>query len=186
MRKTNAILGPAIILLLLIHVISGAFQLYGLLPGGLAVRKVLSFILAAGIVVHAVIGIVLTVQTVRIGRQGGKTPLKGNERFWLGRISGLAMMLLILYHILTFTGSSGEVFRLKEFGVLQLAAHILLALAILLHLVSNIRPLFMALGIGNRKYLKDILVVLSVILLVCAAAFVFYYLRWNVLWRYRR
>ena len=42
MRKINAILGPALIVLLLIHMISGAFQLYGLIPGGSTVRTVLS------------------------------------------------------------------------------------------------------------------------------------------------
>jgi len=184
MRKVNAILGPALIVLLLIHAISGVLQLYGFLPGGNTIRSVLSWLLAGCTAFHAVIGIVLTVQTLRACKRSGRAYFRGNERFWIARLSGFAMLFLILYHILIFTEPAGEVFRLQAFGWVQTAAHILLVLALGVHLITNIRPLFMGLGIENRTFLRDILIVLSVVLLVCAAAFIYYYLRWNVLWRY--
>lgn len=184
LRKINAILGPAMIVLLLIHIISGAFQLYGLIPGGVLIREILSYLLLVLTGIHAVIGVILTVQTLRICRQEGRSYFRNNERFWLSRISGFALLFLIAYHVMLFTGESGEVFRLQAFGWVQMAAHIMMVLVLFLHLASNIRPLFIALGIGSRKYLTDILIVLAIILLVCAAAFVVYYLRWNVLWRY--
>ena len=44
-----------------------------------------------------------------------------------------------------------------------------------------LRPLTLALGLrGGRKWLGDALFVLSVVLLFAAAAFVIYYLRWNL------
>lgn len=184
MRKINAILGPALIVLLLIHIISGAFQLFGVIPGGMIIRTVLSYILLALTGIHAVIGVILTVQTLRCCRQEGKTCFKNNQRFWLSRISGFAMLLLIVYHVLVFTGESGAYFRLQAFGPLQLAAHVLLAAALFLHLATNIRPLYIALGIESRTFVKDTMVVLAIVILVCAAAFVVYYLRWNVQWRY--
>lgn len=184
MRKINAILGPAMILLFLIHGISGAFQLYGLIGGGSVIRTALSHLLLVLVGIHAVIGIILTVQTLKNCRQEGRSYFKNNERFWISRISGFALLFLIAYHVLTFSAESGEVFRLRMFGGAQLAAHILMALVLLIHLLTNIRPLFIALGLENRKYLKDILIVLSIILLVCAAAFFIYFLRWNVWWKY--
>jgi multisubunit Na+/H+ antiporter MnhF subunit len=58
----------------------------------------------------------------------------------------------------------------------------LLALAI--HLLSNIKPVAVALGLyGGKGYVRDILLILAIVLAVCAVAFVVYYLRWNVLWR---
>jgi len=185
MRKINAILGPLMIVFLLIHIISGAFQLYGLLPGGSVIRSVLSYILLVLVLIHAVIGTVLTIQTIRNCRRSGVSYFRDNQRFWIARFSGFAMLLLIVWHLLVFASPAGESFRLHAFGWLQMAGHILLVLVLLLHLAANIRPLFIALGIADRKYIKDILIVLSIILLVCAAAFVVYYLRWNVLWRYQ-
>ena len=56
MRKINAILGPAMIILLLIHMISGAFQLFSLIPGGNVIRTVLSYLMLALVAAHTVIG----------------------------------------------------------------------------------------------------------------------------------
>ena len=184
MRKINAILGPVLIVLLLIHVISGSFQLYGLIAGGSVVRKVLSYLLLILVLLHVVIGIVLTVQTICSCRQSGISFFRDNLRFWIARISGLAMLLLIVWHVLVFGTSSGEVFRLHVFGWLEMAAHILLALVLLVHLGTNIRPLLMGLGLAGRRYLRDMIIVFSILMLVCAVAFVVYYLRWNILWRY--
>ncbi|MBQ9030995.1 MAG: pilus assembly protein PilX [Parasporobacterium sp.] len=186
MRKINAILGPAMILLLLIHVITGVFQLTSVIPGGSMIRKVLAIILTVLVGIHMVIGILLTVQTLTACRKTGVSYFKNNELFWLRRISGFAMLFLIIAHILIFSGESGEAFRLHSFGSLPLILSLLLVLALAIHLITNIRPLFIALGIENRVFLKDIMVILSILLLVSAAAFLFYYLRWNVLWSYSR
>ena len=184
MRKINAILGPLMIVLLLIHIISGAFQLYGLLPGGSVIRSVLSYILLLLVIVHTVIGLVLTAGTIRDCQKSGAPYFRNNKRFWIARFSGFALLFLIVWHMLVFAFPSGGEFRLHAFGWMQMAGHILLVLVLMLHLAVNIRPSFIALGISARRYIKDILIVLSVIMLVCAAAFVVYYLRWNILWRY--
>ena len=184
MRKINAILGPLMIVLLLIHIISGAFQLYGLIPGGSVVRSVLSWLLLGLVLLHMIMGIALTARTLRDSRRSGVSYFRNNQRFWIARMSGFAMLLLIVWHLMVFAFPSGEVFRLHAFGGLQMAGHILLVLVLLLHLAVNIKPLFIALGIADRRFIKDILIVLSIIMLVCAAAFVVYYLRWNFLWRY--
>lgn len=184
MRKINTILGPVLIILLLIHVISGSLQLTGLIPGGSAIRNVLSIILLAVTGIHGIIGIKLTVDTFIAGRHGGRSPFKDNELFWIRRITGFAIVFLVIYHVIVFSGGQGEVFRLNTFEGLQLAAHIILTIAVAVHVMAGIKPLCMALGIADRRFIKDALIVLSVIMLVCAVSFVYYYLRWNVLWRF--
>lgn len=184
MRKINAILGPVMIILLLIHGIWGAFQLASIVPGGSMIRKVLSYVMVAAVAAHIVIGVCLTIQTLKAIKRSGAAYFKGNESFWLSRASGLALLLFIIYHMFVFITPGGEVFRLNMFGVVQLAGHILLVLALLIHLSVNIKPLFIALGIGSRKYVRDIMIILSVIMLAFAAAFIIYYLRWTFVWRY--
>ena len=185
MRKINAFVSALILLLFLIHGITGAFQLTGIMQGGSGVRTVLSWVMTGLVLIHVVIGIVLTVQTLRSLKRSGASYFRENTEFWIRRISGFAMMLLIIFHVIVFTGESGEAFRLTAFGWLQLAAHFLLLLAILVHISVNIKPLLISFGIGGgRIYIKDILLVLSVILAVCAAAFIIYYIRWNIAWRY--
>ena len=186
LRKLNAILGPVMIVLLLFHGITGAFQLTSLMPGGSVIRSILTLVLVVCVVIHAVLGTILTVESLVIWHRAGVSYFKNNEAFWIRRITGFAMIILIVYHVLVFSGTSGEAFRLNSFGGLQLAAHILLALILAVHLIMNIQPLMIALGIENRKFIKDVMIVLSILMLLFALGFVAYYLRWNVLWRYGR
>ena len=63
----------------------------------------------------------------------------------------------------------------------KLVLQILLVASLALHVITNIRPLMLSLGVrGGRKWLVDALFVLAVLLLFMAAAFVVCYLRWNV------
>jgi hypothetical protein len=173
-----------LVVLFLIHGIAGAFQMMGFIPGGSSVLKTLTWIMAAMVLVHMMIGILLTVQTVRITRKSGVSYRKENALFWIRRISGFVLMLLILLHLMVFMQTGTGFFRLGYFGVPQLIGQILMLLALAIHLLSNIKPVAVALGIyGGKGYVRDILLILAIVLAVCAVAFVVYYLRWNVLWR---
>jgi hypothetical protein len=78
------------------------------------------------------------------------------------------------------------VFRLHDFGMQELFGQILLLVSLTIHLLCNVKPLAIALGLHCGKgYGRDILLILSVVMAFCAFAFVVYYLRWNVLWRYQ-
>ena len=184
MRKANAIISALLLVLFLIHGIAGGFQLLGWLPGGLRVLTVLARAMVVLLVLHAAIGIKLTADAVRKGKKSGAFYARENRVYWTRRISGLALMVLIAVHVVVFLDSRGEVYRLTAFGMPQLVGQILMVLCLLVHILINIRPLLISFGIGGfRIYIKDVLFVLSVVLLFGAAAFAVYYLRWNVLWR---
>lgn len=184
MRKWNTIISIFIIILFLIHVIAGSFQLMKIIPGGNELMKNLSYFMLFLLAVHIIIGTKLTIDSIIIGRKSGRFYFKENALFWIRRITGFAMILLIVCHVVLFT-SKGEVFRLNNFDEVQLIFSILLVFTLLVHILANIRPLLIAFGFaGLRLYVKDVLLVLAIILLISAVAFVIYYLRWNITWRY--
>lgn len=182
MRKWNAILSAGILVLFLLHGVTGGFQLAGILPGGSTVRSVLSWLLVILLLVHAVIGVKLTGDTIAACKKSGVSYFKENKLFWARRISGFAVFVFIFFHVILFLGKNGEAYRLKFFGKLQLATQLLLVASVGLHVITNVNPLFIAFGRkGLKEYAVDILIILSVLLLFMGFAFLIYYIRWNIM-----
>jgi hypothetical protein len=184
MRRLNAIISIAVIALFLIHGIAGAFQMMGFIPGGSSLLKILTWIMLGFVFMHIIIGSILTVQTLRISKKSGASYYKENALFWIRRISGFVLMLLVFLHLTVFMQTGSGLFRLGYFGTPQLTGQIIMLLALAVHILCNIKPVAIALGLyGGRGYCRDILLILSIVLGFCTVAFVVYYLRWNVLWR---
>lgn len=178
MRKWNGILSLAALILLLLHGILGSFQLIGV--GSTAV-KALAWIAVGLLAVHAVFGVKLTVDTLRIWKKTGAAYFRENRLFWARRISGFSTLVFLLFHVTAFSAGGDGAYRLQWFNQGKLVLQLLFAASLAVHIITNIRPLMLSLGIkSGRKWLGDILFVLSVLLLFMALAFVIYYLRWNV------
>ena len=179
MRRINAILTPLILALFLLHAIAGGFQLLGL---GQTALKAVGFLCLGLIAVHACIGVKLTVDSILIWRKTGVGYFRENRMFWLRRISGFAVLVFLLLHLLAFHGTGdGGGYRLPWFTAGKLIAQLLLILSIGVHGISNLRPSMLSLGaVGLKRWAVDILLVLAVLLLFMGAAFLVYYLRWNV------
>lgn len=182
MRKVNAVVTVLIMALFLVHMIRGIFVLTGMVSGGGTFYTALTHTLLTLIAVHVVIGVTLTIKTLLICRKAGVSYMKPNRLFWIRRISGFALMLFLISHVLIFSGTTASgAYRLNLFGGAQLAAQILLVASLLVHLIGNIQPLRIALGIGDRHALRtDLLLVLAILLLLAGAAFVVYFIRWSV------
>lgn len=183
MRRINSLLTAVILILFLLHGIAGAYQLMGILTGGNPYLKICSWVLAALVAVHAILSIILTFQSLQSIRQSGASYWRENKLFWLRRISGLILFALILQHILFFWFRGTGAFRLRFFGVPQMAFSGCLVLVLLIHLLSNLHPL--ALGLGWTKGLsrwRDGLILLGFLLLGMAVSFLIYYWRWNRWW----
>ncbi|MBQ9382689.1 MAG: pilus assembly protein PilX [Ruminiclostridium sp.] len=180
MRKINAVLSIVMLALFLLHIIVGSLQLFGLMPGGSAVMQVLAWALVSAVAAHIVIGIKLTFDTLSAVKRSGTGHFSENKLFWARRISGFAVMLFMVSHIFVFMGSgSGGSFRLNLFDIPQLVCSLLFVLSLLVHIICNIRPLLLGLGVGKaRRYIGDAAFVLSVLLLAAGAAFVVYFVRW--------
>ncbi len=178
MRKTNAILSIAIIILFLIHGVLEAFNLIG--TGYISIKLLTRFMLLL-VAMHTVIGIILTAKSVSVWRKSGAAYFGENKLFWIRRISGFTIMLLIFFHVTAFGHTVNGTYVLNDFNVFRLTCQLLLAASAAVHIISNIKPLMIALGRKSsiKRCISPILV-LSVLLLFMAAALVIYYVRWQV------
>ena len=179
MRRWNAILTAAILVLFLVHAILGSFQLLGV---GDTTLKALARACATLIAVHIVISTKFTVDTLRVWKRTGVSYFRENRLFWARRLSGLAVMVLLVFHIAAFMGAGGAAYRLQWFDTAKLVTQLLLAAALALHIIANVKPVLISFGIrGLRARAGDIAFILSAVFLFAAAAFIVYYLRWNTL-----
>ncbi len=180
MRRFNAILAMGIVVLFFIHAITGAFSIAGISHGGGAWFSYLAIIMVILIALHAVIGIKLTIDSLIACKRAGTSYFKENKLFWARRISGFAIMILVIFHITIFSGSTQSgAFRLNYFGIAELTAQILMVISIAFHVITNVKPHMVALGSKNlKKYTADILIVISIVLLFIIVAFIIYFLRW--------
>lgn len=177
MRKANAILTAVIMVLLLLHGVLGSLSLIG---AGETTLRVLSWITLGLVGVHMILGIILTAQSVKVWHKTGAPYFKQNHLFWARRISGLAIMILIAFHVTAFGGMNQGAFRLSYFGTFKLITEILLAVAILFHIITNVKPMLISFGIKKLKpKASDILFVVSILFVFFVAAYIIYFIRWN-------
>lgn len=177
MRKLNIGLVLGILVTFLLHAITGAMQIAG---GQSQTSKTIAWICVAFICAHIIVGMILTYQTLHACRMSHTNYFKGNELFWIRRISGLVIMIPLIMHLVIFRAhGDGNTYRVVAFTAGRLISQILLVASIALHVLTNIKPLMIGLGINDhRGYTIDVLLVLSVLLLLFAIAFFIYYLRW--------
>lgn len=184
LRKINAFVALAIIILFLIHAIAGGYQMAGILAGGNQVLTVLAWIMVALVCVHIVIGTILTVQSVRASKKSGKFYGKENAAFIVRRVSGFAILVFLVCHVIIFYGNYSDGYRLNLFEGPQLVLSICLVISLAVHILSNIRPMFISFGLNQKERRRDVLIILAAILIFCVIMFVVYYYRWNIGWKW--
>lgn len=178
MRKWNHILARIILFLFLLHAVMGSLMFLGVSTVSLTP---LSWILFTAVVMHGILGIFSTAAAVKSGRETGRWYWKENAAFWVKRISGLAILLLLVFHITAFTTSVNGHFFLKEFTVFRMIAQLLLLLAIFIHLAVSIKSMLIAGGTINfKEKTVDWLLVLSVLILFFTVAVIVYFIHWQV------
>lgn len=181
MRRLNAIVTGMILALFLIHMIWGSLELAGMTSGGNDIFLSLSYLMTGLVVLHVIFSLKMTLDTLKAQREAGVSYPGANRLFWVRRISGIALMIFMALHVMMFRGiQTEEGFRLRLFHGAGLAAMLCMVVSLMIHLLTNIRPLKIALGLEDRKDFRvEILLVLSILLLLSAVAFVIYYLRWH-------
>ncbi len=137
MRKWNTILSVLMLLIFMIHGIMGSFMLNGV---GSSAGKLLAWIGVGILVVHTVIGVILTVQSLQTAKQSGKMYLKQNAIFWARRASGMAILILLLFHIGLFGKVQNGTYILFPFTTVKMVTQLLFVAAIFVHIFINIRP----------------------------------------------
>lgn len=135
MRKWNTILSVLMLLIFMIHGIMGSFMLNGV---GSSAGKLLAWIGVGILVVHTVIGVILTVQSLQTAKQSGKMYLKQNAIFWARRASGLAILILLFFHIGLFGKVQNGTYILFPFTTVKMVTQLLFVAAIIVYVQYNI------------------------------------------------
>lgn len=124
--------------------------------------------------------LLLTAQTFRASRSGGKLYGKQNALFWARRTSGLAILLMLFFHIGVFGRVQDGVYILFPFTTVRLLTQLLLVASVFVHLLLNLRPLLVSLGIVRDKEQRgDLYLILSILVLFAAGSIILYYIGWN-------
>jgi hypothetical protein len=141
----------------------------------------LAWILIGLVLAHGVIGVLLTAQSVQVWRQTGAPYWRRNALFWVRRLSGFAILVLLCLHVAAFGYTADGVYRLKWFGTGKLISQLLLVASILIHVGTNCTPLRVALGSHSRRgKMGDFLLLVSLLLVFMAVGIIVYYVRWNL------
>ncbi len=183
MRRLNGMATMCIMILFLVHLIWGGLLLLGQVKGGNPVFATFSYAMMVFICIHVLIGIKLTIDTIVAAKRSGVFYWKENCLFLLRRISGFALLIFIAVHFIIFSGTNDDgVYRLREFDMTALISQILMVLALFVHLITNITPLRITLGISDKRNIRtDIAIIVSILLLLSGVAFLIYYIRWQVI-----
>lgn len=178
MRRGNHILARIILILFCVHAIMGSLML-------LQISEVsifqLSLLLLALVVIHGVLGLLSTITALKTGKRSGHWYLKENAAFWTKRISGLAILLLLVFHINAYTTSVNGKYFLKEFTFCKMAVQIAFILVIFIHLAVSIKSLLIAKGVIKfKEKMVDWMLVLSILMIFFVISVIVYYVQWQV------
>ena len=105
MRKWNNILARVILILFLLHALMGSLMLLGI--SNLSIRP-FSWLLLTAVAAHGILGILSTIRAIKSGKQSGKWYLQKNAAYWTKRFSGLAILILLGFHITAYTTTIGS------------------------------------------------------------------------------
>ncbi len=170
MRKFNTVLVLLIMLLLLYHTIFGSLHLFGIGPGSL---KKLAFAMLMLVMAHAVVSMIVTVRAEKAGISTKARYNKEYRAFWGRRISGMLVAVFALIHAYTMFRDKNGVPRIARLPKFLNLATPLLIFFVYLHILTNVRPLLISLGVRNidRKE-KVIKAALTVVMLFGMSAVV--------------
>ena len=176
MRRINIFVIIGIIITFIFHAVSGSIRLFGADAGSAQLSARLCMFL---VLVHVIITTILTVRTLLTIKKSGRGYFRENLLFWARRISGFALLIPLVMHLFVFSGTGDEAYRLVLFNSGRLISQILLAAVLAFHILTNIHPFLVGIGVKEHKIISaDMLFVVSVFLLFCCSAFCVYYLRW--------
>ena len=179
MRRLNAVLTAVILILFIVHGVLGSLTM---LDAAVVITKHMARFMLVLIAVHAVLSCILTAKAIRTWRVTKAPYFKENTLFWARRLSGVAVMLLLVFHMVSFMSTSSTSFVLPYFGGGLLAANLLLVASIAVHVITNVKPVLISFGIRRLKpRAGDILFVISILLILFIVGFIIYYVRWNTI-----
>lgn len=170
-RRLNALLGAALYVVIIIHVLLGCAML---LTG--AYIPVLKLFARAAVVlaaVHLLLGIVFFARSCRGGAVFKHPGL--NKRFWAQRISALGVLAIVFWHAGSFGGVTANGYELFSWDPVRLGLSLLFVACLGVHLVTSVPALMLSAGISwGPRAQRAVQCLLGALALACALAFCIY------------
>ena len=165
MRKINAILALLAALLFFDHAVFG-----GLLSLGaeIEVKKPIALVLTAVAAVHGIISLIVTFKKGKTTARPGASYWKENLTYWSRRISGIVILLVLLFHGHAMVIGSDGIRKIDKMQPAGGVINMLLPVSVCIHLLTNVRPMLIALGIRITK--TKLIVIRILIIAVCCFA----------------
>lgn len=177
MRRLFTIFTAALAILCLWHAAMGSFMLLGISTRPAAFMGYLAGILA---VFHILLGCRYWLRTLKHAQCFRY--IYANRLFWLRRLSGIAVLLLFIFHWQVFGSMQGTHYILFEFTICKLITQFLFVSMLFFHIGLNIRPLLLALGMQHiSAHAYDIYGILAVFYLFITGSLIYYYAGWQYL-----
>ncbi len=178
MRRFNIILTELAILLVVAHAFMASIQVLGISTISI---YTLPYALLAVVLVHAILSIGLTARAIRSGRASGHWYARQNAGFWTMRISGVAILIFLLFHVFNYMDIVNGVFYMREFQLGNLLMQLAFMAAIIAHVGVGVKSLLIARGTRHYKErTDDVLLALSVIALLLIVAVIAYFIQWQL------
>ena len=172
MRKCNTIVTVGMIVLFILHVILGSLAMIKAINVAVYMY-IIATIMALLVLIHSIIGTILTIKTMIAIKKAGKHYFKENKLFWIRRISGFAVFIFMFNHIINFVIA----FNHGTFSIPILIIQILMVFSLIIHLIGNIKPLTIAMGLTDKEKINTtIVLIISIILLLSSVAFLIFFL----------
>ena len=177
MRRIHTLVAAALTAVVLLHALCGSFLLIGTSRRPMVF---LAWLAAALLGLHVTLSLVLTGQMWRSLRGRTCRYVRLNRDFWLRRISGLAVLVLLVFHIGMFGVTEDGTYFLLPFTAVRLAGHLLFMAAIAWHIAMNLKPLCLALGCPGLDWQsRRAGLVLLVFCGFAVLAAIIYFVRWQ-------
>lgn len=179
MRKLNTYLSLALCLVFLLHLVMGSFMILGIGHNG---GKLLAIAGACALVIHVALSAYSTGRTMtRLGLRHLLQYGWANRLFWLRRLSGLAILILLFGHIGLFGAVIDGQYVLFDFTWPKALLQGTFLTALCVHIATNMRPLFVSLGwSGIAGRCRDVYASLVVFYLFSIVALIIYYVGWQL------
>ena len=164
MRKINSILTILILLLFADHAIFGTLNTLGKAKVLLPIARILGIV----VILHAIISIILTIRAAKVSIRTKAPYNKENQEYWMRRWTGLAILFFFIGHLAIVKKQKGQAFKIATAKPIGKISFILFVASIAAHLVINIKPLLISLGVKSHKTINTILNILYAA--ICAGA----------------
>ena len=173
MKKVNSVISLLLIIMVFVHGIFASLLMIGVIEKPNPIPAVICLVL---LLIHIILSIKLTVKTVKDAMSSGDKYEVENKMFVIRRLSGVIMVLLLIAHLVFYFGPQIENFTSTPFTVVQLVLLILLVISLIVHIVTNIRPLMVSLGVVSSDAIRAVLCIFvtSALLLMATSSVVFF------------